>query len=137
MVVVGVRNVSVRDWYPMLLHSSNIRQRGSRRHTIKTWETNITTSVLNSIAVQISQRSARADLRCDILMSKESLVASITTWLLRKRISLPIGTDRISLCTMNTNADKISGRQRWIRCNFSSLRRISTKDRWNINTNIL
>ncbi len=142
MCVVGVGDIGVGDRHPVFLHSGYIGKRDGGRHAIKAGEADVRGigSILDDKSVQVRQWQARADLRGDVLVAVESLVPRIPTRLIGQQVRLPsigAGAQRVSIGTVDANADEVSERLPWIGLHFLCLQRASPKDGGNIGRTIL
>src|SRR5436305_8720772 len=108
-----IRDVRVGDRYAVFLHCRYIRERYRRRHAIKAGETNVTLRILYDVAVEVSQRSIRADDRRNVLVAEESIVSRVPARLIGQQVWLTRiggGAGRVVLRAMNADSDKIGKR---------------------------
>ena len=70
----------------MLLQRRNVRERDFGGHPVEARESNVPGRILNDIAVQIRQRTTRADLRRNIKVAKKSAEAGVSAWLVGEKV---------------------------------------------------
>src|SRR5258708_129228 len=140
MVIVGIGDIGIRHGHMMLLHRGHIGQRSGGAHAVQAGEATFAIGVRNNLASGVSRRAVGADLWRDIGMAHEHVIPTVPAWLVGQRIRYSgVGsrTQRIALCAVNANADKISRSLVGIALDFLFLWRISTEDSWDIGGGIL
>ena len=86
MRIVCIRDVRIGDRYAVFLHRGYIRERDRGGHAIKARETNMALRILDNVAVQILQRSIRADDRRNVFVAKKSIESCIPAGLIGQQV---------------------------------------------------
>src|SRR5438270_3899559 len=128
----------------MFLHGRDVGERNGGRHSIKARETNSPAWVFDDIAVEVGQRTRRANQRRDILMPEQAGVSVVATRLIGKPVRLPsLGgrTKRIPLGAVNPDTDEVGKGLIRISGDLLHLRRWPARSRredgWDVDADVL